>query len=215
MTPIVVGLDLSLTGSGVASSLGWCERLGRDDVTTKPLDERLALVESLAREILGRVAMQTALVCVELPAFSRSGGGVLERSALWWHVVRRLRQREIPVAEIPIQARMRYATGKGMASKGAVIDAVARRWPMFETAGDDNLADAAVLAAMGADRLGAPIAAVPATHRKAIDGVRWPDPLSAPSRLQHGVADYRSTPKPSETPTEAEALAASILRKTI
>lgn len=173
---IAYGLDISLTGTGIASSVGWCERVGLTDITTKPLDYRLRAVDELAEQIVGLVGTDAGVICVELPAPSRSGGGVLERSALWWKVVHRLRvARFLPVAEVPIQARMRYATGKGASSKGAVIDAVARRWPVFETAGDDNLADAAVLAAIGADHLGAPLAPIPATHRKALEVVRWPD----------------------------------------
>lgn len=200
--PIAVGLDLSLTGSGIASSAGWCERVGRDDITTLPLDERLAAVDELAARIVLRTGpheYRPMLVCVEAPAFSRSGGGVLERSALWWTVVRRLRHREIPVALVPIQSRMRYATGKGAAGKGAIIDAVARRLPMFETGGDDNLADAAVLAAMGADRLGVPLAPMPAAHRLALDKVTWPDGLSEPLTPEQPPPNVPGSPKPGKT----------------
>jgi hypothetical protein len=172
---IAYGLDISLTGTGIACSTGWCERVGVKDITTLALDDRLAAVDDLAEQIVQLVGPDAGVVCVELPAFSRAGGGALERSALWWKVVHRLRvARFLPVAEVPIQARMRYATGKAMASKGAIIDAVARRWPAFETGGDDNLADAAVLAAIGADWLGTPITPVPAVLRKALDVVRWP-----------------------------------------
>ena len=173
MNPVVIGLDLSLTGSGVASSNGWCDRVGTPDITTRSLGERIIAVDYLVDQVITLVA-QPALVCIEIPAFSRAGGGALERGSLWWLVVHRLISRDIPIAEVAIQHRMRYATGKGAASKGAIIDAVARRWPIFETGGDDNLADAAVLAAMGADRIGHPLAVMPATHRKALDGVRWP-----------------------------------------
>jgi Holliday junction resolvasome RuvABC endonuclease subunit len=182
MTPTVIGLDLSLTGSGVASTNGWCERVGLPDITTKSLGERIIAVDYLVNEIV-RLTGHPDMVCIEIPAFSRAGGGALERGSLWWLVVRRLAGREIPVAEVAIQHRMRYATGKGAASKGAIIDAVARRWPVFETGGDDNLADAAVLAALGADRLGHPLAAMPATHRKALDGVHWPLDVDAVSDL--------------------------------
>lgn len=174
MKPHVVGVDPSLTGTGVASTAGWCERIGATDITTKTLDERLDAVDGLVDNIDAAIG-RPDLVCIEIPAFSRTGGGVLERSALWWTVVRRLRRRGIPVAEAPIQARMRYATGKGTASKGAIIDAVARRWPAFETGGDDNLADAVVLAAIGAEHLGHPLAPMPAAHRAALTAVKWPE----------------------------------------
>jgi Holliday junction resolvasome RuvABC endonuclease subunit len=172
--PKVIGVDLSLTGTGIASNLGWCQLIGETGITTRPLDERIHAIDRLADQIITTVGRDCALVAIEIPAFSRSGAGNHERSALWWKVVRRLRLRDTPVAEIPIQARMRYATGRGAAHKGAVIDAVARRLPMFDTRGDDNLADAAVLAAMAADHLGHPLAAMPATHRAALNAVHWP-----------------------------------------
>lgn len=173
--PTCIGLDLSLTGTGIASSAGWCATEGATEITTKPLLQRLDALDDLVDNIIILVGRNADLVCIESPAFSRAGGGTLERSALWWMVVRRLRSAGFPIAEVPIQARMRYATGKGAAGKGAIIDAVARRWPQFETEGNDNLADAAVLAAMGADQLGAPLAPVPQTHRKALESVRWPE----------------------------------------
>ncbi|MEU4570800.1 hypothetical protein [Micromonospora sp. NPDC023956] len=177
-TPKVVGVDLSLTGTGIASNLGWCQRIGETGITTRPLDERLDAIDRLTRDILiaigGGSGRWPALVAIEIPAYSRSGAGNHERSGLWWQVVRHLHRRDIPVAEIPIQARMRYATGRGSAHKGAVIDAVARRLPAFETRGDDNLADAVILAAMAADHLGHPLASMPATHRAALNAVTWP-----------------------------------------
>lgn len=206
MTPTAVGLDLSLTGSGIASSLGWCEKVGQGDITTKPLDQRIALVGDLAEQVLVLVGRPT-IVCVEVPAFSRAGGGVLERSALWWLIVRSLHVRRITVVEIFNQQRMRYATGKGAANKGAIVDAVARRWPQFETGGDDNLADAAVLAAMGADWLGHPLAPMPATHRLALDKVRWPEGLSATDGVAGGSGEGQGTPKAPDRPTSADTYA--------
>lgn len=173
-TPRVVGLDMSLTATGIASSLGWCRCVGRSKITTAPLLVRMAAVGELVDAIL-RHTGSPDLVVVEVPAFSRSGGGALERDALWWLVVRALIGRGIPVAEVFNQQRMRYATGRGRADKGAIVDAVARRWPMFDTGGNNDLADAAVLAAMGVDHLGHPMAVVPMSHRMALTGVRWPD----------------------------------------
>ncbi len=170
----VIGLDLSLTGSGIASNLGWCDVVGQKDITTMPLDGRLHAVDRLAEQIL-TLTQQPDLVVIEQPAFSRAGAGSVERHALWWLVVRSLRSREVPVAEVTARGRIRYATGKGAGTKNVVVDAVARRFPHFETRGNDNLCDAVVLAAMGADHLGAPLAAMPATHRAALDAVRWPD----------------------------------------
>lgn len=169
-----VGLDLSLTGSGIASTDGWCRRIGQDGITTLPLRDRVEAVGRLAHQIFD-AADGHDLVVVEKPAYSRSGGGAVERHALWWLVVELLLAGDTPVAEVGPNSRALYAVGKGTAKKSAVIDAVARRLPMFDTGGDDNLCDAAVLAAMGADHLGAPLAVMPAAHRKALGAVKWPE----------------------------------------
>lgn len=175
MTPTVVGIDPSLTATGIASTVGWCHVIGRTGITTLPLVDRIHAVDVLLDGIKSHIG-RPDLVVIEQPAFSRTSGGALERHALYWLIVRALRRAEIPVAEVTARGRMRYATGKGAATKSAVVDAVARRFPGYETGGNDNLADAVVLAAMGADHLGHPLTPMPATHRAALDGVQWPDP---------------------------------------
>jgi Holliday junction resolvasome RuvABC endonuclease subunit len=172
--PRVLGLDTSLTATGLASSCGWLDTVGQDKITTLALPRRIRAVDALTAKILTLVG-EPDLVVIETPAFSRSGAGSLERHALWWLVVRALHKREIPVAEVFARTRMRYATGKGSASKSAIVDAVARRWPQYETGGDDNLADAVVLMAIGMDGLGYPLAPMPATHRAALKAVSWPE----------------------------------------
>jgi Holliday junction resolvasome RuvABC endonuclease subunit len=169
----VVGVDISLTATGIASSLGWCKVVGRTAVTKAPLLIRMGMVDELCAAILRHVGVPD-LVVIEGPAFSRTGGGALERHALWWLVVRSLIGRDIPVAEVSPPTRCRYATGKGAAQKTAVVDAVARRLPQYATHGNDNLCDAVILAAMGADWLGSPLTVMPKAHREALSVVRWP-----------------------------------------
>lgn len=170
----VVGLDVSLTATGIASSTGWCRTVGRSNVTSAPLLVRLALVSELAESIIRHTGAPD-LVVIESPAFSRSGGGSLERHALWWTVVRRLVGNDVAVAEVGPTTLKRYATGKGVAKKSAIVEMVPRRWPQYICGGDDNMADAVVLCAMGADHLGQPLAVMPKDHRAALDSVKWPD----------------------------------------
>jgi hypothetical protein len=178
--PRVIGLDLSLTGTGVASSLGWCERIGDDGITTiEALPERVRALESLRGRVLAAIGQNVDLVVIEQAAYSRSGGGAVERAWLWYEVVSYLLRKSVPVATVITGTLKRYATGagvrKGSSTKGAVIDAVARRWPGYETGGDDNLCDAVVLTAMGADHLGHALAPMPKNHRAALDAVQWPE----------------------------------------
>ena len=79
----------------------------------------------------------------------------------------------VPVAEVAPACLKRYATGKGNAAKGLVIEATTRRLPHVDTAGDDNRCDAAWLAAMGLEHLTG-VSVVPELHRTALAAVRWP-----------------------------------------
>lgn len=171
--PHVIGVDVSLVATGVASSHEWCETVGREKVTVMGIEDKVAAVDGLARDIL-TLCQGADLVVIEAPQTGKSYGGLVERIALTWLVVRALTHAERRIALVAPSGRARYACGKGNASKSAVVDAVARRWPQFVTTGNDNLADAVVLCAMGRDWLGAPMGTVPQNHRDALSKVIWP-----------------------------------------
>ncbi|MFE0207062.1 hypothetical protein [Streptomyces sp. NPDC058985] len=178
--PLVVGVDPSLTGTGIASSNGQVDVIGYKKARTKdpgitqlPHAERIRAMRQLAHQVLEAVHLPN-LVVMELPAVSRSGGGAHERGWFWWHLYSELTHYEVPVALMAPNARALYATGKGNAAKGAVIDAVSRRFPDWTTNGNDNAADAVALMAAGRDWLGHPITDMPKTHRAALDKATWP-----------------------------------------
>lgn len=169
MKPRVIGLDLSLSATGVAGD-GWTE-------VVKP-PAKLRDHSRLRWILVGlRDFTRSDLVVVEGPAYGNQGlqRGHHERAGLWWMATHDLWARGIPVAVAPPATVKRYATGKGNADKDAVLLAAARRFPWFS--GDNNEADALWLAAAGYDRLGHPLADMPAAHRKALDAVVWPDQL--------------------------------------
>jgi len=172
-----VGIDLSLTATGVASSHGWCELVGQDGILKLPILDRWRALANLRTKIIYAVG-RPGLVCIEAPALSRSRGGTFERGWLWYAVVGSLINLDIPVVEVGIGQLKRYATGNGSANKGGVLVAVTKRWPAFDTKGDDNLADAAVLAAIGAELLGSPLAPMPAAQRTVLDGLRIPEGIN-------------------------------------
>ncbi|MFF0409156.1 hypothetical protein ACFYUY_01805 [Kitasatospora sp. NPDC004745] len=178
--PTVIGLDTSLTATGIASSLGWCESVGykphhkKDAITTQPHVQRLQSLLGVLGDVILAVG-NPDLVVLESPSLASLGGGGHERAWLWWEVYRSLTAHEIPVALMAPSQRMLYATGKGSATKSAVVDAAARRWPAWTTGGDDNQADAVVLMAAGRDYLDHPIAVMPAANRAALTKAVWPD----------------------------------------
>lgn len=70
-----------------------------------------------------------------------------------------------------------YATGKGNASKDAVLAAAVKRYPAWDITGND-VADAVVLMAIGSRLLGHPIeASLPQTHLRALDKLALPTDL--------------------------------------
>lgn len=181
--PKVVGLDLSLTCSGVAGD-GWTD-------TIKPNakargHERLAWII----DRIGDFVMFADLVVIEGPAYgSQRGGlqrGVHERAGLWWLATHKLWSCKTTFAVADPTAVKKYATGKGNADKAAVMLAVARRFPWFE--GGEDEADALVLAAMGFDQIGAPLEPMPLTHRAALAAVAWPDAVNDQTVIEEEVA---------------------------
>lgn len=179
---IVVGLDLSLTSTGVARI--WIDNdpaapphtlvdritsSGKEDATLLQRDTRLLRL----RKQITALALPADLAVIEAPAYSRTAGSQHDRSGLWWSVVRNLLMNDVPVVEVPPTTRARYACGKA-AAKDAVLAAVVRRYADVDVTGNDE-ADALVLAAMGARHLGHPIDDVPKTHLAAMDAVRWPE----------------------------------------
>lgn len=179
----VVGLDLSLTSTGVATIVIDDDRrtardyTGVERVTSKgrkdaTLWERAERLNQIVREIL-RLTNGADLVVLEGPSFGQARqGGQHDRSGLWWLVVDALHNTGYRVVEVPPATRARYATGKGNAAKDAVLAAVVRRYPDIDVIGNDE-ADALILAAMGARSLGCPIDDLPKTHVAAMDAVRW------------------------------------------
>jgi len=176
--PLVIGLDTSLTATGIASSNGWCRVVGhtnkKNPITGLPHPRRLAAMRDVRNHIIENIG-RPHLAVLELPAPSRSGGGAHERAWLWWEIYGCLTDAEIPVGLISTNQRMLYATGKGNAAKSVVVDAVARRWPDWVTGGNDNAADAVVLMAAGRDWLGHPITVMPQANRAAVTKATWPD----------------------------------------
>ena len=177
--PHVVGLDISITSTGMATGLGWCAKTGRDGVTKLPLRERYSTLNDIASTIIVLTNAEHAdLVLVEKLVFNRQDGGrggAGERSYLYYRVMGTIAEAGVPIVEVPQATLKTYALGKGSGEKNELVDSVARRLPMFATGGKHDMADAAVLAAMGADYLGHPLADMPKAHRAALDKVTWPE----------------------------------------
>jgi crossover junction endodeoxyribonuclease RuvC len=182
VTAVVVGLDLSLTGTGVALPDGTVRTIASKGHTGATLRQRATRLHNLCTTVIlaalgGAEVERDRLIVVEGPSMGSSsrGGAHHDRAGLWWLVVDALDgEPGIDVVEVAPAARAKYATGRGNASKDEVLAAVIRRYPDIEVR-NNNEADALVLRAMGCDQLGQPLADVPAAHRTGLAKVAWPD----------------------------------------
>ncbi len=168
----VAGLDISLTGTGIATAGGTTRvpTTGRRADSLAVRRNRIKLISSIVLTEVGDVD----LVAVEGPvSYSQPGGSTWDRAGLWWQIVDGLIGRDIPVAVIPPTCRAKYATGSGASRKVAVLEAAQRRYGAILPSDDE--ADALILRAMGLHFLGQPLTDVPPGHEVALVGCQWPD----------------------------------------
>ena len=174
----VLGIDPSLTSTGLAI-IDTRDRLVIDTwtVTTKPtgddIDARLKRLQS----IIGSVAcLKFDGAVIETPSLGQARqGGTLDRAGLYWLLTARLADWLMPTVHVTPAQRAKYATGNGGAGKASVILAAARRYPLVDLRGDDEV-DALILAAIGARLAGEPIEdSLPAAHLAALDKIALPE----------------------------------------
>jgi crossover junction endodeoxyribonuclease RuvC len=193
---IVAGFDLSLTGAGVVvlnttrggfvlqaregskptprvPTPGRSPRAKTRDKGVIPLTGSASRLTDLAARITARVEdFPLDLAVIEGPSLYSRGGLMHERSGLFWMVATALHAR-CPIAEVSPRGRAQYGTGNGAAEKDAVKAEARARYQLAYD--DDNIADAAILAAMGARAYGHPIESdLPESHSLALRAVVWP-----------------------------------------
>ncbi|WP_328339489.1 hypothetical protein [Micromonospora sp. NBC_00421] len=162
--PRVVGLDLSMTATGIA----WCDNTTYT-VTSKTTGDRrlVAIVDEVVRAVDGR---NIDLVVIEdLPTHAKAAGitGMVHGAVRGY-----LLRLGVPYALITPASLKKYATGRGNAGKPEMAVALYKR--LGRELGDDNQVDALWLRAAGLDHLGHPLVAMPAAQRAALDAVTWP-----------------------------------------
>lgn len=179
--PIVVGLDLSLTATGVAYGDGSTTTLAAPEAKRKKgehrtLDLDLARLVWLRDEIfdacLAPLTGRTAdLVVVEDYAFSRGDSHAHGLGELGGIVRVAFLERAVPFVLVGPTALKMYATGRGNATKPDMRTERLKRTGVDERDPDQN--DAWWLRAMGLHALGHPVLPLPATHTRGLDSVDW------------------------------------------
>ncbi len=172
----VVGLDLSLTSTGVASwsrrgvSTGRLKSEGHKGDSWTVRHQRLS-------DLVGKLSTlipDPALVVIEAPSYGSVGGSSHDRSGCWWMVYDFLYWQGCAVLPVEPTVLKKFATGTGKADKDAVLAAVVRRYLDIDVTGNDQ-ADAVALLDIGMHLIGKPLADLPALNRSVLDKISLPE----------------------------------------
>jgi crossover junction endodeoxyribonuclease RuvC len=143
---LIYGIDPSLTATGIATlnNAGQVERLETISFPKLKDEERLAaIIDAVCEKISTPI-----LIVIEGLSLGSHTGMSTERAALH-HMLRvAFWEAHIPFLIVPPSTLKKFATGSGKAEKNIMIREVFRRWEV--EAKDDNQADAAALAYLGA-----------------------------------------------------------------
>jgi hypothetical protein len=179
----VVGLDLSLTATGIASDQGtscitpsknmsgaerliWIRRQVLD--ATHDLDQGSGPRCDTCR----CWGTHPDLVCIEGYSFASRHGG--ERLGELGGVIRvELTERLLPWVELAPKIVKKLATGRGNAAKEEVFAAAIRRLDYRGNSLDE--ADALWVREVALQHFGEPTAELPAKHLEALEGIEWPE----------------------------------------
>jgi hypothetical protein len=176
----VTGLDLSLTSTGLAinetnpdaGDHGGAARIrtARAPRCTDLVADDLRRIRTIAIAIGEAGTWGSNLIVVEGPSYGQARQtGEHTRAGLWWRVVDEADYHGVPLLVVPPATLKTYATGKGNASKDAVLASFVKRYADWAVTGND-IADAVILMAIGARLLGHPVEpSLPQTHLRALD----------------------------------------------
>ena len=143
---MIYGLDLSLTATGIAS----LTQPGKVALSTVGSDKHAkpeTRLFDLARDIELRLS-NPQLIVMEGLSYGSNDPSAQERAALHWMIRIALHMRSVPYLVIPPSTLKKFTCGAGNAKKEMMIREVYRQWKV--EAADNNQADAAALAYMGA-----------------------------------------------------------------
>lgn len=163
----LVGLDLSLTSTGVSSD-------GKTLAISSKLKEteRLIDIRNQLDVLIGDVGVEGAVI--EGYAFSARNSQAHKIGELGGVVRVLLHERNIPFVNVPPTNRAKFATGRGNASKAEVISAVsARTGLIWSGKSADDECDAWLLEEMGLQALGIGRYSWPEANMSALKNVEW------------------------------------------
>lgn len=182
MAIIVVGIDPSLTSTGIAVLLDGqpttLRAIGHNNPNGHDYAHRSDRIVSQTRTVI-RLIENTCLpdlAVIEGPAYGANLPSHYDRAGLFWGLYSTLRARRIPAAVVAPKTRALWATGNGNADKPMVLAALRAHFPNIRI-GNHDIADAAALATLGTFWLSHGQLCQPEKPRQiaAAQTVKWPN----------------------------------------
>lgn len=161
----VLGLDLSLTSTGVALPDGTTHTITTD--AAEDLEVRLDIIVTGIVDLIRRVDLA---VIEDLPRNARGAGSTGPVHGAVRYYLYRL---GIPIARPTAATIKKFATGVGNCGKDAMAIAAMKR-VQLDFSGRPDECDAWWLRAAGLDAYGIPLVEVPKAQRDALAKVDWP-----------------------------------------
>lgn len=167
----VMGLDVSLTGTGVATSDGTVFT-----IKTRPADgdRRLLVIEQTLEPFVSGLDF---VLMEDLPIHAKGSG----LTAFAQGVVRKLLcAYDVPYGTVPPSTLKKYTTGDGGRTCGKPEMRAALEARGVHVDGDDNAVDAMALRLMGLDYIGTPVFHVPTEQRASLKHIKLPKGVRTP-----------------------------------
>jgi len=173
---IIVGIDLSLTSTGLAKTVRYhsdpttmttalaMSKGKNKDTLAQRFDRQTKLTNQILEYVLGSreysPTWSAELVVIEgLFASGQLGGSQIDRFGLWWRVVGSVLLYRIPVLVVTASQGKKFLTGAGNADKGTMVRYASKLWPDWEPStanSTEDEADAIALASIGLALTGEP-----------------------------------------------------------
>jgi crossover junction endodeoxyribonuclease RuvC len=163
----VIGLDLSLTSTGIA--------LPKETKAIRPKTKGVVRLIYIRNEIMSELELvKNPLVIIEGYSFAQRNSQAHSLGELGGVIRVALAEADIPYTLVAPTQRAKFATGKGNAGKSEVVSAIsARTGIVWSGVGADDKADAWILQEIGLTYLGRPRYDWPKVNQEVLDKIEW------------------------------------------
>lgn len=148
----IMGLDISLTGTGLVVLNDKLEIVRQSLITSKPIADRFNRFHGILDSIMSDVRThQPKIVIIEGYSYNSNGGSMFDRAELGGIIKKALWDKKVKFEELAPTSLKKFITGKGNAPKELMMLKTFKKFGVEFS--DNNLCDAYGLARYGYEYL--------------------------------------------------------------